>query len=151
MKKTMKTLIAGGFLSALIVSSATAQRAHLGFRGGYNFDRENALIGAQFGLPVGSQMELYPSFDYYLSDGDRSALGFNVDLKLYTGAADHNPLYVGGGLNLMRASGDTDTGGNLFAGFESRLGATHPFFEVRGLLREESAVQIVAGLNFTLY
>ena len=46
---------------------------------------------------------------------------------------------------------NTDTGGNLFFGLESRLGAAHPFFEVRGLLHDQSSVQLVGGLNFTLY
>jgi hypothetical protein len=155
MKTNMtRTLIAAGLLSALIVSGASAQRAHLGFRGGYNFDREDALVGAQFSLPVGGLVEVYPSFDYYLTDGSGSMVGINMDLKLRTGA-NHSAFYVGGGLNMMRASSggssNTNTGGNLFAGLESRLGSTHPFFEVRGLLREQSSVQLVGGLNFTIY
>jgi hypothetical protein len=152
--KTTKSLIVAALLTVLIVSGASAQRAHLGFRGGYNFDREDALIGAQFSMPLGSQVELYPSFDYYLTDGSGSTVGFNVDLKLRT-APRSNSLYVGGGLNLLRASAggssNTNTGGNLFAGLESRLGSTHPFFEVRGLLHEQSSVQIVGGFNFTIY
>jgi hypothetical protein len=64
-------------------------------------------------------------------------------------------FYVGGGLNMLRNSvdgvSDMDTGGSLFVGYENRLGDVHPFFEIRGLLHDQSAVQIAAGLNFTLY
>jgi hypothetical protein len=103
-------------------------------------------------IPIASMVELYPSLDYYLSDAG-TVMGFNVDLKWRT-PTPQSALYVGGGLNMMRASAggasNMDTGGNVFVGLESRLGRTHPFFEVRGLLHEQSAVQLVGGLNFTL-
>jgi len=152
--KTMKMLLLAGLLSGLLVSTASAQRAHLGFRGGYNFDRNDALIGAQVSLPVSRLVEAYPSFDYYLTSGSGSTVGFNLDLKLRSMGMS-SVWYVGGGLNVLRTSGggfsNSDTGGNLFVGLESRVGSVHPFFEVRGLLHDQSAVQIVGGLNFTLY
>lgn len=151
--KATKPLLLAALVVSLSATAVQAQRAHLGFRGGYQFDREEALIGAQVMLPLSDMVELYPSFDYYLTDGSGSMVGFNVDLKLRS--VGRSALYVGGGLNMLRASGggsaDTDTGGNLFMGLESRTGAVHPFFEVRGLLRDNSAVQIVGGLNFSLY
>ena len=150
--KTMKPLLVAALLAIAVTSVASAQRAHLGFRAGYNFDRDDALLGAQVLVPVGSMVEFYPSFDYYLTDVG-SAMGFNADLKL-RGAANQSVLYVGGGLNMLRTSvndaSDMNTGGNLFMGIESRLGQSHPFFEVRGLLREQSSVQLVGGFNFTL-
>jgi len=110
-------------------------------------------IGAQFHLPLGRQVEFYPSFDYYFSDPG-SLVGFNVDLKLRYPSRDLE-LYVGGGLNILRASfggtSNTDTGGNVFAGLETRVGLAHPYFEVRGLLHDGSSVQLNAGINFTLY
>jgi hypothetical protein len=155
MKRIMTSLFTLVLFSALAVSVANAQRAHLGFRGGYNFDREDALLGAQLSLPVGGMVEVYPSFDYYFTDGGGSLLGINMDLKLRSMGGSHSAFYVGGGLSLMRASAGgastTDTGGSLFAGLESRVGSAHPFFEVRGLLHDQSSVQIVGGLNFTLY
>jgi hypothetical protein len=149
--KTMKPLLLAALLGIAVSTAAAAQRAHLGFRAGYNFDRDDAAIGAQVLLPIGSMVEFYPSFDYYFVDVG-STVGINADLKWRTGGG--SALYLGGGLNMLRtASGganDMDTGGNLFVGVESRLGQTHPFFEVRGLLREQSSVQLVGGFNFTL-
>lgn len=149
--KTMKPMLLAALLVTAVVPVAAAQRAHLGFRAGYNFDRDDALLGAQVLIPLASMVELYPSFDYYMTDAG-SATGFNVDLKVRT--AGSSAMYVGGGLNMMRIGGggtsNMNTGGNLFVGLESRLGQTHPFFEVRGLLHEQSSVQIVGGFNFTI-
>jgi hypothetical protein len=150
--KTTKPLLLAVLLGMAVTTAAAAQRAHLGFRAGYNFDRDDASLGGQVQLPIGSMIELYPSFDYYFAEVG-SAVAFNADLKFRPGNTS-SVLYLGGGLNMMRTSSgdasDMDTGGNLFMGIESRLGQTHPFFEVRGLLREQSAVQLVGGFNFTL-
>lgn len=152
--KTTKPLLFAALLALLIVPAAGAQRAHLGFRAGYNFDRDDALLGGQIAIPVSSMVELYPSLDVYLADVG-TVMGFNVDLKLRSsGQPQASVLYFGGGLNMVNASAggssNMDTGGNLFVGLESRRGAAHPFFEVRGLLHEQSSVQLVGGLNFTL-
>ncbi len=150
--KTTKPLLVAALLALTIVPVAGAQRAHLGFRAGYNFDRDDALVGGHVFIPIASMVELYPSLDYYLTDAG-TVMGFNVDLK-WRNPTPQSALYFGGGLNMMRASAggasNMDTGGNVFVGLESRLGRTHPFFEVRGLLHEQSAVQLVGGLNFTL-
>lgn len=152
MKTMLKTMLLAALLGLAIVPAAAAQRAHLGFRAGYNFDRDDAAIGAQVLLPLTNAVEFYPSLDYYLTDAG-SAVGFNVDLKLRN-PGNMGVIYVGGGLNMMRTGGggtsNLNTGGNVFMGLESRLGATHPFFEVRGLLHEQSSVQIVGGFNFTM-
>ena len=52
--------------SAAAVSRAAAQRSHFGLHGGYNFDINEGLIGAQIHMPLSRSIELYPSFDYYL-------------------------------------------------------------------------------------
>jgi hypothetical protein len=139
--------------SAAVPAQAQRQRSHIGFHAGYNLDLEDGLIGAQFHLPFGRQIEFYPSFDYYFSDPG-SLVGFNVDLKLRYPSRDLE-LYLGGGLNILRASlggaSNTDTGGNVFAGLETRVGVAHPYFEVRGLLHNGSSIQLNAGINFTLY
>jgi hypothetical protein len=149
-------LTAAGLLAVLIAAPAAAQRPNLGLHVGYNFDREDALLGAQVALPMGDRVDLYPSLNYYLTDVG-STVGFNVDVRLRNvlDVDDRDAMfYVGGGLNMMRnsqdGSSDTDTGGNLFVGYESRAGDLWPFVEVRGLLNENSAVQILGGLNFRL-
>jgi len=130
---------------------AEAQRSHIGPHAGYNFDFDEALIGAQAHLPLTRSVELYPSFDYYFVDGGK-LLGFNGDLEF---RAPRGPLYFGGGVNVLRASAgagrSSDTGINLFAGFETRYGVTHPYIEARGLLHETRSFQLLFGLNVTLY
>ena len=134
-------------LSAAGVSRAAAQRSHFGLHGGYNFDLEEGLIGAQAHLPLSPGIELYPSFDYYLVDAG-SLVGFNADLKFRTPGT---PLYFGGGLNILSGGGNSDTGFDLFGGFETRYGRTHPYIEGRGLFHNGSSFQLLFGINVTLY
>jgi len=129
------------------VSRAAAQRSHFGVHGGYNIDSDNWLIGAQVHLPLTRSIELYPSFDYYFVDPG-SLVGLNADLQFRTPGA---PLYFGGGLNILRATGNSDTGFDLFGGLETRYGRTHPYVEARGLFHNNSSLQLVFGLNVTLY
>lgn len=132
--------------SAAAVTRAAAQRSHFGLHGGYNFDLEEGLIGAQMHMPVGRSIEFYPSFDYYLVDSG-SLVGFNADLKFRTPAT---PLYFGGGLNILSGGGNSETGFNLFGGFETRYGRTHPFVEGRGVFHNGSTFQLLFGINITL-
>jgi len=146
-------LLLAAWLVLFASSPAVAQRAHVGIHGGFNFDSEDGLIGAQLLLPVGRLVEFYPSFDYYFTDAG-SLVGFNVDLKLRN-PGRRSVVYAGGGLSILSASGggasSANTGGNLFLGLETRLGITHPYFEARVLLHDQSSVQLVGGLNLTLF
>lgn len=149
MKQFMRMLFVAGGLLAAVQAPAAAQRSHIGFHAGYNFDIDEALVGGQILLPIAPRVELYPSIDYYFVDP--SLLGFNLDLK-FRAPGRASVLYFGGGLNFLRVSGgNTDTGGNLFAGLESRLGMTHPYFEGRLMLHDNSTFQLVGGLNLTLF
>jgi len=113
----------------------------------HNVDGDDWLIGAQAHLPLSRSIELYPSFDYYFVDPG-SVVGLNADLQFRTPGA---PLYLGGGLNILKTSGNSDTGFDLFGGLETRYGRTHPYLELRGIFHDNSSVQLVAGLNVTLY
>lgn len=148
-----RPLAAALALSLAVASPSLAQRAHLGLHAGYDTDVENAVLGGQALVPISSTLSFYPSLDYHFVDAG-SRVGINLDLRLHNPLAA-SPWYAGGGLNLMRSSitgaSETDAGANIFAGFEGRLGPTHPYVEVRGLLRERSSVMLVAGLNWTLY
>jgi len=139
--------VAALLLCAVGVDRAAAQRSHFGLHGGYNFDLEEGLIGAQLHMPLTPSIELYPSFDYYLVDSG-SLVGFNGDLKFRTPGT---PLYFGGGLNILRGGGNSETGLNLFGGFETRYGRTHPYIEGRGLFHNGSTFQLLFGINITLY
>jgi len=147
-----KTLLVTTWLALCGALQAHAQRAHIGFHGGYNFDIERGLLGAQLLLPVGRTVELYPSFDYYFVDAG-SLVGFSGDIKFRLPTGGPSVLYLGGGVNVLHASaGGSDTGWDLFGGLESRLGVTHPYIEGRVLNHNSSsAFQIAVGLNFTLY
>jgi hypothetical protein len=147
---------AGAVLGILVIEPATAvaQRSHIGFHAGYNFDVDRALAGAQLLLPVGRSVELYPSFDYYFVD-QGSLAGLSGDVKFRLPTAGPSSLYVGGGLNFLRAAAggqsNTDTGWDIFFGLESRRGVTHPYIEGRVLNHDGSSFQLGVGLNFTLF
>ena len=97
--------------------------------------------------PLSSSIELYPSFDYYfVTTGD--VLGFSGDLKF---RAPGGPLYFGGGLNILTRSGNSDTGFDLFGRFETRYGQSHPYIEARALFHDTSSLQLLFGINITLY
>jgi hypothetical protein len=129
------------------VTRVEGQRSHFGVRGGYNFDMEEGSIGAQLHLPLSASMELYPSFDYYFVNTG-NLVGFSGDLKFRTPGA---PLYFGGGVNVLSGGGNSDTGFDLFGGVETRYGQTHPFIEARALIHDGSSLQLLFGLNGTLY
>jgi hypothetical protein len=127
-----------------------AQRSHFGPHVAYNFDLNETALGAQLHMPIARGVEFYPSFDYYLVDVG-SLLGLSADLKF---RALGDPLYVGGGLNVMRAGGggtsNSDTGFDLFAGLETRYTWSHPYIEIRGLFHNGSELQGAVGINITL-
>lgn len=144
-------------LCMLVASTADAQRrarrrsvatagpsygAHLG----YNFDVDDLLLGAQLSWPMTPQLDLYPTFDYYfVSPGSLWAL--NVDLK-YRPPTRYGAWYVGGGLNLLHATGGSDTNLNLFTGLEGRRGRPRPYVEARFILGSGGMFQIAGGLNW---
>jgi len=154
MNRVFAIALAAGALLAGTTTPAHAQRSHIGPHAGYNFDIERGLLGAQLLLPVSRSVELYPSFDYYFVD-QGSLIGLSGDLKFRVPTGGPSVLYVGGGVNFLRASGggtsNTDTGWDILFGLESRLGMTHPYIEGRVLNHSGSAFQLVAGLNLTLF
>jgi hypothetical protein len=135
------------------VAEAQTHRSHLGPRVTYNFDYEEVAVGAQFSTPITSFLEFYPSFETFLVDAG-SLWALNADLKVRVSGASLNWLYLGGGLNVTRRSiGDfsnTNTGLDLFAGFETTGGRVHPFGEIKLIAGDGSSVQGTFGLNFTL-
>lgn len=142
-------------LTAGAATLATAQttRSHAGIHALYNFDLEEFGVGGQVTIPVGSYLQFYPSFDLYFVDPG-SLWAVNADLKYAVSGANLNWLYLGGGLNITRASAagvsDSRAGLNLFVGIESLRSRVHPFAEVRFTVGDGSSGQVAAGLNFTL-
>jgi len=142
--------------AALLACTATAraQRAHIGPHAGYDFDRNVALAGGQISLPLSRYVELYPSVDVYFVDTG-TLIGFNGDLKLRLQPGQPLQLYVGGGLDALRAhagsTSATDTGWDLLGGIETRLGYSHPYIEGKVLQHNGSTFQLMAGINITLF
>jgi hypothetical protein len=74
----------------------------------------------------------------------------------YKSREQHTWFYLGGGLAIARASAgqfsDTDIGVNLLGGVETVVMNTiHPYLEGRLTLRDNTAFQLAAGLNITIY
>ena len=142
-------LLAAGSLPA----GAQTKAMHIGPQIAYDFDVEEIGIGGQFSAPLMRRLEFYPSIMYYFVDPG-SFWNVNADLKWRVAADRPNWLYVGGGLNLARASAggesDTDAGLNLLAGAESLKGRIHPFAEARLVLSDGSRFQLGVGLNITI-
>jgi len=145
-----------GLAALAAPAPAAAQRSHIGAHVGYDFDRDLAVAGGQLSLPLNYVVELYPSVDVYLGEpAGESLIGFSGDVKLRLNPGAPLQLYVGGGVNALRASAggahSTDTGWDLFGGLESRFGLTHPYVEARTLHHDRSTLLVIAGLNITLF
>ena len=142
-------------LGSIVPAAAQAQtrRLHLGPHLGYEFNDENAVLGAQFSVPIARRLEFYPSFDYYFVDPG-SLWALNGDFKYRVARGRPDWLYIGSGINFAdRSAGgssSTSAGWNLLAGVESLRGWVHPFGEARFTISDNSRFQLQAGLNFTL-
>ena len=160
MTNRLRAALVVAVLAVSTITSAHAQKnsAHLGPRLSYNFDAEAIGLGVQFGVPIASHLEFYPSFDVFFVDVG-SLVGINADIKYRIGRADISWLYVGTGLNIASWSYDnygegnndtsTDAGLNLFFGIESLKGRVHPFGEMRFTLSSSTTAQLAGGLNFS--
>ncbi len=150
-----RSLLSAAALALVAAVPAFAQHAQLGLHGGYNSGPGNFLIGGQAVVPISPSLDFYPSLDYHFLSGGNQ-VGINVDLRLKNPYAEPGPAwYAGGGLAVLRNSvvggSNTYTGADIFAGLEGRTGTVRPYGEVRGLLNSNSSIQLVAGVNWTLY
>ena len=132
---------------------ASGYRPRIGGHVGYNLDVEEGLIGAQAAFAIAPKIDLYPSFDIYLVSGG-SLWALNLDAR-YRPPMRNLVVYVGGGLNYVRASAGgfsaSDTKLNLLGGVESnRMRSIAPYVEGRFSLGDGSSFQIVGGLGFKL-
>ncbi|HEU5261040.1 MAG TPA: hypothetical protein VFU41_06385 [Gemmatimonadales bacterium] len=142
----------------LVASMAEAQRRVRGGRAvrverpgagprlGYDFDIDHAVLGGQFNFPVGRRWALVPSADFYLGVNG-TPYRINADLK-YHPPTVYGFFYFGGGLAILHASGTTDTGANVFAGWEGRRYApVKPFVEARFVFSDATSFNILGGIN----
>ncbi|HVH69416.1 MAG TPA: hypothetical protein VM716_16215 [Gemmatimonadales bacterium] len=121
----------------------------VGFRLGYDFQPDHVFLGGQFNFPVGRRWALAPSAEFYPGLSG-SPFRLNADLK-YHPPTVYGLFYVGGGFAYLHANGASDTGGNLFAGWEGRRARPFkPFLEARFVFASNTSFNILAGLNFPL-
>lgn len=132
--------------------AATAPGPRLGPHLGFNFDAEEALLGAQAVFPIAPAFDLYPSFDFYLVSG-YTLWGLNLDVR-YRPPTRYGLLYLGGGLNYLRASsngfGGSNTNLNILGGVEARRRRAAPYGELRLTVGDGSSFQIVGGVSWRL-
>ena len=114
-----------------------------------DFDADHAFLGGQFNFPVGRRWALAPSADFYLGTTG-TPYRLNVDVKYHPPTA-YGFFYFGGGLAILHASGNTDTGGNVFGGWEGRRYApVKPFLEARFVFASNTSFNLLGGLNFPI-
>jgi len=124
-------------------------RPAVGPRIGYDFDFKHVFIGGQLNLPVGRRWGLVPSAEFY--PGETGApFRLNADLK-YHPPTVYGLFYFGAGFAYLHASGASDAGANLFAGWEGRRARPFkPFLEAKVVFAGNTSFNVLAGLNFPL-
>jgi hypothetical protein len=124
-------------------------RPAIGARVGYDFDPDHVFVGGQLNLPVGRRWALAPSAEFYPGLGG-SRFRLNADLKFHPPTV-YGFFYFGGGFAYLHASGASDAGANLFAGWEGRRARPFkPFLEGKFVFANQTSFNIEAGLNFPL-
>jgi hypothetical protein len=125
------------------------QRPGVGLRFGHDFDADHAFLGGQFNFPVGRRWALVPSADFYVG-ANGTPYRLNADLKFHPRTA-YGFFYFGGGLAMLRTPGTTDTGANVFGGWEGRrYHPVKPFVEGRVVFAANTTFSILAGINFPI-
>jgi hypothetical protein len=152
-------ILALGF--AVIASTGEAQRRVRGGRAvlvdqpavgpriGYDFQPDHVFLGAQLDIPVGRRWALVPSAEFYPGLSG-TPFRLNADLKFHPPTV-YGLFYVGGGFAYLHANGASDTGADVFAGWEGRRARPFkPFLEAKFVFADNTSFNVLAGLNFPL-
>jgi hypothetical protein len=124
----------------------------IGPRVGRDFENHAWSLGGQVSLPVGRNLELRPSGDFFFpSDGD-TGWQANGDAAIHIGQG--GGLYAGGGIAFVHpGGGETSTGYNLFFGLSTAppLDRLKPFAEFRWtFVNDTSPFRLALGFNYRL-
>jgi hypothetical protein len=146
------TMVIIAIMAAASLASAQAS-TRVGPRIGYDFQSDEAILGASLTVPISTRIEFYPSIDLYTPDRGNK-VGFNGDVKVYLPTRASYDLYAGGGLGIVNQNvaeiSNTDVGVNLLFGIASRVGGINPFGEVRLLIHDDTQLVMLAGMNFRM-
>ena len=128
--------------------------AQFGIRGGYDFEEDAGMAGAQFRIPVAHYLAFAPSADVFFGDAGND-WQINADALVRPPAL--GGLYGGFGAAFLNREFDvlgedeTEVGLNLILGLESgriRNTSVRPFVEGRWTTVEDyDAFRLVAGIN----
>jgi hypothetical protein len=96
---------------------------------GYNFDAQSLDLGLQATLPLTTQVELYPTFDYYFVSPAR-LWALDVDVK-FRPRTPRRAFYFGGGLDYLHSSDAGASSGDMnfsvIGGWEVRRSPVAPY------------------------
>jgi hypothetical protein len=124
----------------------------LGPRAGRDFENHAWSLGGQVSVPVGHNLELRPSGDFFFpKDGD-TGWQANGDAAIHIGQG--GGLYAGGGVAFAHPGGsETKTGYNLFFGLSTAAPSERlkPFAEFRWtFVNDTSPFRLALGFNYRL-
>jgi len=136
-----------GHAQRRVVRAPITESPQIGGHVGYNFDADHLFVGVQGSIPVGPQVDFYPSLDYYTIP-HVTEWALNLDFKLLPPKAPS--WYFGTGLTLFHAGGNKSHL-NVFGGWQARTGGLRPYAEAREILFGGSSFQVAGGLNLLLH
>jgi hypothetical protein len=145
----------------LVPSVALAQRRsrpllqgpiELGPRVGRDFENHAWSVGGQIRIPIGQNLELRPSGDFFFPRDASTGWQANGDAAIRLGQG--GALFAGGGIAFAHpANGSTKTGYNLFFGMGTAppRQRVKPFVEFRWtFVNDTSPFRLALGFNYRL-
>jgi hypothetical protein len=127
------------------------QTISAGLRAGRDFENHAWSLGGQASVPIGKNLELRPSGDYFFPKEGENGWQLNGDAIFKSGA-----LYGGGGVAYAHTngSGESNSGYNLFFGLSATAssGRSKPFIEFRWtMINDTSPFRLALGFNYQLF
>ncbi|HEX6617110.1 MAG TPA: hypothetical protein VF046_12475 [Gemmatimonadales bacterium] len=124
----------------------------LGPRVGRDFENHAWTAGGQVSIPLGRNLEIRPSGDFFFPKHGSTGWQANGDAAIHFGQG--GGLYGGGGVAFFHpGGGETSTGYNLFFGLSTAAPSdrSKPFAEFRWtFVNDTSPFRLALGLNFRM-
>jgi len=124
----------------------------VGARVGRDFENHAWSAGGQVSLPLGHNLELRPSGDFFFPRHGTTGWQANGDAAIHIG--EGGGLYAGGGVAFAHpGGGETKTGYNLFFGLSTAAPSEQlkPFAEFRWtFVNHTSPFRLALGFNYRL-